>query len=51
LRGFTVPELSSLVRDSTGVSPHMFTGMFWRIGAVWKVHGHERGFKAGQGVR
>lgn len=37
LRGFTVRELEALVRDSTGVQPRMFTGMFWRLGAVWST--------------
>jgi SAM-dependent methyltransferase len=35
LRGFTGPELSALVRDVTGVTPHLRHGAFWRLSATW----------------
>jgi SAM-dependent methyltransferase len=48
LRGFTVPELAALVRDSTGVTPRIFTGLFWRVGALWRVSGSEGGSQVGE---
>jgi len=35
LRGFTEPELAALVRDVTGVTPHIRHGSFWRLSATW----------------
>ena len=37
LRGFTVQELETLVRDATGVAPTMRRGMFWRVSATWRA--------------
>ena len=35
LRGFTGPELAALVRDVTGITPHIRRGSFWRLSATW----------------
>lgn len=36
LRGFTVGELTTLVRDVTGVTPRVRSGAFWRLSATWR---------------
>jgi SAM-dependent methyltransferase len=36
-RGFTVTELENLVRETTGVTPVMRRGIFWRVSATWKA--------------
>ena len=35
LRGFQPTELAQLVRDATGVTPVVRTGLFWRLTATW----------------
>ena len=37
LRGFQAAELTQLVRDATGVTPTVRSGMFWRLTAVWQT--------------
>ena len=37
LKGFTAPELSSLVQAATGVRPHVAHRLGWRLTASWAV--------------